>query len=105
MTSTPLSALVTIIVAAVSSAAMWEFAKGLVERARGRPGRRRSDLDKMAAERDREAAERRILQEELSLHRRIIIEAPCLGPDALPPYPASIRTMKERRNAGSDDSR
>jgi len=55
-------------------------------RRKGHPNAR-SDLDKMAAARDREAARRRRAEESVSVHRRIIIEAPCLGPDKLPPFP------------------
>lgn len=45
--------------------------------------RRRSEIDRA------DAAERkgRILTESLSIHRRIIIDAPCLGPADLPDYP------------------
>ncbi|WP_053352692.1 hypothetical protein [Leucobacter musarum] len=46
--------------------------------------------DRRAAERERddEAALRRRYAESLSLHRRIITEAECLDPSALPDWPA-----------------
>lgn len=70
----------------------------------GKEDRRRTDIvamrDWALAERDRAqaaqdaaevaeakaAARARVLEESLSMHRRIIIEA--VGPDRLPPYPA-----------------
>lgn len=44
---------------------------------------RRSEIDRA------DAAERkgRVLTESLHIHRRIIIDAPCLGPNNLPEYP------------------
>ena len=63
---------------------------------------RRAEVDRAIAEREkeheaREAAENaeaeqarriRILEESLAIHRRTIIDAPCLGPEHLPAYPA-----------------
>jgi len=79
----------------------------------GKEDRRRSDIvsqrdwalserDKALTERDKalsekEAAEAaedararhgRVLEESLLVHRRVIIEASCLGPEHLPPYPS-----------------
>lgn len=31
--------------------------------------------------------ENRVLDEALAIHRRLIIDAPCLGPASLPPHP------------------
>lgn len=70
---------------------------------------RRAEVDRIAAklaqaeaergralkERDEEAAKRRRLEESLSATRRIVIEAPCLGQEALPPWP--IPTRKEEK--------
>lgn len=53
----------------------------------GATARLRNDFDKMTAERDQEAARRRRLQESLSEHRRIIIEAQCLTEKDLPKWP------------------
>ncbi len=61
---------------------------------------RRAEVDRAFAERDAAFAERdraveaeedqarktRIAEESLHIHRRVIIDAPCLGPQALPPY-------------------
>ena len=43
-----------------------------------------------AAEAAEDAAARRsrIVEESLAVHRRLIIDAPCLGPEYLPPYPS-----------------
>lgn len=63
---------------------------------------RRAEVDRAIAEREkeheaREAAEDaeaeqarrvRVLEESIAIHRHVIITAPCLGPEALPEYPA-----------------
>ncbi|MGX9348177.1 hypothetical protein [Microbacterium sp. KNMS] len=68
----------------------------------GQLQKRRAEVDKAIQERDRaiaraeasEAAEddaarrARIVEESLAVHRRVIIDAPCLGPHHLPPYPS-----------------
>ncbi len=43
-----------------------------------------------AAEAAEDAAARRsrIVEESLAVHRRLIIDSPCLGPEHLPPYPS-----------------
>lgn len=43
-----------------------------------------------ASEEAEDAAARRsrVVEESLAVHRRIIIDAPCLGPSELPPYPS-----------------
>lgn len=53
----------------------------------GRSARRRTEADRLREDLDRESAHRRILQESISAHRRVIIEAPCLTEDDLPVYP------------------
>ncbi|MGF3055599.1 hypothetical protein [Microbacterium sp. YY-01] len=67
----------------------------------GQLQKRRAEVDRALKERDRakdraesaEAAEDmqarrvRIVEESLAVHRRVIIDAPCLGPDYLPIYP------------------
>ncbi|GGH34279.1 hypothetical protein [Microbacterium album] len=64
--------------------------------------RRRAEVDRAITERDKalvaleasecaeeDAARRvRIVEESLAIHRRVIIDAPCLGPEALPTYPS-----------------
>jgi hypothetical protein len=35
---------------------------------------------------EEQARKTRIAEESLAIHRRVIIDAPCLGPEALPPY-------------------
>lgn len=68
----------------------------------GRMQQRRAEVDKVAQAKDRETARAeaaeaaeeeasrrvRILEESLAVHRRQIIDAECLGPAALPPYPS-----------------
>lgn len=52
---------------------------------------RRREIDRAdAAERDA-----RILRESLAIHRRVIIDAPCLGPADLPPWPTTNHKTKE----------
>lgn len=52
---------------------------------------RRREIDRAdAAERDA-----RILRESLAIHRRVIIDAPCLGPADLPPWPTTTHKTKE----------
>lgn len=60
----------------------------------GRMQNRRAEVDRAIAERDEaeEAEEKlsrrlRVVEESLAIHRRIIIDAQCLGPDKLPKYP------------------
>lgn len=69
------------------------FGKGLLDHAResltGRARKRRDEVDRAWTRADLEARHRRILAESLSTHRRIIIEAPCLSADDLPPYPTA----------------
>lgn len=49
---------------------------------------RRRETDRAdTAERDN-----RVLKESLAVHRRIIIDAPCLGPGELPEWPATHTT-------------
>lgn len=57
-----------------------------VNRARDtKVAQRRQEIDRAErAERDN-----RILREALAVHRRIIIDAPCLGPRGLPEWPAT----------------
>lgn len=52
---------------------------------------RRTEIDR-AASAEREV---RILKESLAIHRRIIIDAPCLGPADLPAWPTTSITTKE----------
>lgn len=55
----------------------------------GRGERRRSELDRAWASRDREAAKRRQLEEFASRCVRRLIEAPCVPDDTIPEWPAS----------------
>lgn len=51
---------------------------------------RRRETDRAdAAERDR-----RVLEESLAVHRRIIIDAPCLGPQDVPAWPSTSSRRK-----------
>lgn len=75
----------------------------------GQLQKRRAEVDRAIAERDGARTERdealderdaaidaeeeqarrtRIAEESLAIHRRVIIDAPCLGPERLPPYPS-----------------
>lgn len=63
---------------------------------------RRAEVDRAITERDIAQAQRdtaesaeelqarrvRIVEEALAVHRRVIIDAPCLGPEHLPTYPS-----------------
>lgn len=44
--------------------------------------------DKAEAAEDTAARRTRVIEESLAVHRRLIIDAPCLGPSHLPPYPS-----------------
>ena len=84
------------------------FGRGLLDHLRetltGRSRKKRDEVDRAWTRADLEARHRRMLAESLSSHRRIIIEAECLGTDALPPYPAApgmtgpIMTIKEKND-------
>lgn len=50
-----------------------------------RAAARRSEIDRA----DKAERDLRILKESLAVHRRIIIDAPCLGPADLPEWPAT----------------
>ncbi|WP_440942738.1 hypothetical protein [Microbacterium sp. 22195] len=68
----------------------------------GQLQQRRAEVDRAETEKDKaiaradaaEAAEEaqarrtRIVEESLAVHRRLIIDAPCLGPGTLPEYPS-----------------
>lgn len=70
--------------------------------------KRRAEVDVAIRARDKAIAERDaarseadwhdrhadILDESLRVHRRLMIDAPCIDPDAIPPYPA--RPSKEK---------
>ena len=47
-----------------------------------------TDLEAAEAAEDAQARRARIVEESLAVHRRVIIDAPCLGPEALPAYPS-----------------
>jgi len=63
---------------------------------------RRAEVDRALQDRDKAIEQReaaieaedaqarltRRVEESLAIHRHIIIDAPCLGPTALPPYPS-----------------
>ncbi|WP_105567119.1 hypothetical protein [Microbacterium halophytorum] len=54
---------------------------------------RRQEIDRA----DRAERDNRILREALAVHRRIIIDAPCLGPGDLPDWPStSAHHTKEK---------
>ncbi len=61
----------------------------------GQLQQRRAEVDRAIAERDKAEDEAdalarrgRIVEESLAIHRRVIIDAPCLGPERLPAYPS-----------------
>lgn len=62
--------------------------KWAVSRFTGRDARTRDEVSKIARERDAEYTIRRVLQEALAHHRRIMIEAPCIDVTKMPPYPS-----------------
>lgn len=47
-----------------------------------------TDLETAEAAEDAQARRARLVEEALAVHRRIIIDAPCLGPDDLPDFPS-----------------
>ncbi|MFT4282376.1 hypothetical protein [Microbacterium sp.] len=63
--------------------------------------KRRAEVDKAIAERNKARADRDwwerwadVLEESLRIHRRQMIDAPCLDVDDMPPYPS--RPSKEK---------
>lgn len=59
-----------------------------VDRAITERDRAVSELEAAEAAEDSQARRARIVEESLAVHRRVIIDAPCLGPEALPAYPS-----------------
>lgn len=47
-----------------------------------------SELERAEAAEENQARRARIVEESLAVHRRVIIDAPCLGPEHLPAYPS-----------------
>lgn len=89
----------------LSSSVVGGIATKLVDWARdahaGQLQKRRAEVDAAHAVRDKALAEVRwwdrwadVLEEALRLHRRQMIDAPCIDPDDLPPYPS--RPDKEK---------
>lgn len=64
-----------------------EAIPGVIKWVTGTTKRRRAEIDRMAKERDLERMKVRILRESLSLHRRMMYEAPCIPPEKVPDYP------------------
>lgn len=62
--------------------------KWAIARFTGRDARTRDEVSRIARERDAEYTIRRVLQEALAHHRRIMIEAPCIDVKDIPPYPS-----------------
>lgn len=56
----------------------------IVKQSETKAAQRRSEIDR-ADDAERKC---RVLAESLHVHRRIIIDAPCLGPEHLPEYPS-----------------
>ena len=59
-----------------------------VDRATQRATEAERRADASEAAEDAAARRSRVVEESLAVHRRIIIDAPCLGPSALPAYPS-----------------
>ncbi|WP_221585539.1 hypothetical protein [Microbacterium sp. G2-8] len=59
-----------------------------VDRAIQERDKARTALEGAEAEEDRLARRIRRVEESLAVHRRVIIDAPCLGADHLPDYPS-----------------
>lgn len=59
-----------------------------VDRAERRAERAEKEVDEVEEDLHHHARWSRIMEESLAIHRRYIIDAPCLGPDSLPMYPS-----------------
>ena len=59
-----------------------------VDRAIAELAKERTAREAVEGELDDAERRARILEESLAIHRRTIIDAPCLGPEHLPVYPA-----------------
>lgn len=84
-----------ILVALLGGGVVGVVVKALIEQwnlsRRTRAADRRRETDRAdEAERDN-----RMLKESLAVHRRIIIDAPCLGPSDLPQWPSTSTTRRK----------
>lgn len=59
-----------------------------VDKATQRASAEERRADEAEAAEDAAARRTRVVEESLAVHRRIIIDAPCLGPSHLPVYPS-----------------
>lgn len=59
-----------------------------VDRAIQRAATEEERANAAEAAEDATARRNRVIEESLAVHRRIIIDAPCLGPSSLPEYPS-----------------
>jgi len=57
----------------------------------GRAGRQRREIDRVRLQADDEAHRRRMAQEHASACRRLLLEAPCVDPADIPPWPTYTR--------------
>lgn len=62
--------------------------KGQLQKRRAEVDRAITRAESAEAAEDAQARRTRIVEESLAVHRRVIIDAPCLGPEALPAYPS-----------------
>lgn len=76
--------------------ALWRALTGRATRQRREIDRVRADAAAAYERADEEAYQRRITQEHASLIRRLLLEAPCVDPATIPPYPYYHRRRDDK---------
>lgn len=95
--------IITALLGALGGGTLTSIFKQVWDWSTGKQGRRRNEVDRAYAQRDKEARKRRILEESLSVHRRVILEAGCLSQDDLPPYPVLTETHHNNSTKEASD--
>ena len=84
--------LVTIIGALGGGAIVPSLVKRGIDAVSGRGRKRRDEVDRAWRRADSEARKRRVIEEHASQLRRELLEAPCVDPAAIPPWPRYVST-------------
>lgn len=81
------SQIVSLLIALGAGGILLELIKRLVDALSGRGRKRRDEVNRAWDHADEEARKRRISEEHASQVRRLLIEAPCVDNNDIPPYP------------------
>lgn len=71
---------------------LWDHIKGRAQNRRSEVDRLARKLKQIETEKEHDDSYRRRLEEHLSRLNRVIIDAPCLGPDKVPAWPSRTTT-------------